>query len=381
MVSVIVPTYNRAQFICQGIDSVLAQGFQDFEIIVVDDGSTDNTVEVLQPYYDRITYIYQENQRVSAARNTGIAASHGDYVAFLDSDDLFLPDKLDIQVRVLDEQPEVGLVVCGYQYIAEDGHFLRESHGWLEYPTITIESIILGGLAPPSAVLVRRSWLDHAGGFDPGLSHSEDPDLWLRLALAGCPMVWEPSIVSQYRVHATNLSRAGNAHLDAHRRMLDKVFADDRLPTHIRDRRNEIYGRTYLSQAARSLAAGDPVEATAHLETALATDPRLLANGGRRLAEEVAGLQQSVWMTDHGAFASLVRDTLHLTASSPLSRTLDTVMAKQRFYSAYRDRDASHIRQTWLRILAGEHAWLFNRGGWSILAQSVLGFREGKPAG
>ncbi len=93
-ISVIIPTYNGARYIRQAIDSVLAQSYSDYEIIVVDDGSTDNTAEILWPYGDRITYLYQSNQKLPTARNNGITASKGKYLAFLDSDDLFLPDKL-----------------------------------------------------------------------------------------------------------------------------------------------------------------------------------------------------------------------------------------------------------------------------------------------
>jgi len=98
-VSVIIPTYNRAKFVTKAIDSVLAQTYKDYEIIVIDDGSTDNTQEVLQPYMDKITYKYQENAGVSAARNTGIRVASGQWIAFLDSDDIWLPDKLASQIR------------------------------------------------------------------------------------------------------------------------------------------------------------------------------------------------------------------------------------------------------------------------------------------
>ncbi|MCK4819314.1 glycosyltransferase family 2 protein, partial [bacterium] len=106
-VSVIIPTCNRAEYITQAIDSVLAQTYTDYEIIVVDDGSTDNTKEVMEPYMDRIRYIYQENAGVSAARNTGIKAAKGDWVAFLDSDDEWLPGKLAVQIRAVERHPQL----------------------------------------------------------------------------------------------------------------------------------------------------------------------------------------------------------------------------------------------------------------------------------
>jgi glycosyltransferase involved in cell wall biosynthesis len=117
-VSVIIPTYNRAHVICRAIDSVLAQTYPDYEIIVVDDGSTDQTAHVLSFYTDRIRYIYQANGGVSKAReNTGIKAAAGEYICFLDSDDAFLPNKLELQVGYLDNHPEIDVVLGGWQII------------------------------------------------------------------------------------------------------------------------------------------------------------------------------------------------------------------------------------------------------------------------
>ena len=111
-ISIVIPTYNRAGTIERALDSVFAQTFQDFEVIVVDDGSRDATRERVALYGDRVRYIYQENQGCSAARNRGIAEARGAFVAFLDSDDEWLPLKLDVQVRYLETHPEVDFVAC-----------------------------------------------------------------------------------------------------------------------------------------------------------------------------------------------------------------------------------------------------------------------------
>ncbi len=119
-VSVILPTFNRAHLICEAIDSILNQTYRDFEIIVVDDGSTDNTTEVLQRYSDRITYIKQENKGPGDARNRGIAEAKGEYIAFLDSDDIWFKDKLELQVAVMEKLPEIGFL-CSDFCILKDG--------------------------------------------------------------------------------------------------------------------------------------------------------------------------------------------------------------------------------------------------------------------
>lgn len=108
-VSVVIPTYNRAKYVTETIDSVLSQSYTDYEIIVVDDGSTDNTREALAPYMDRIRYIHQQNSGVSAARNRGIKAARGKWIAFLDSDDIWLPEKLAVQIKDISKYPGVCL--------------------------------------------------------------------------------------------------------------------------------------------------------------------------------------------------------------------------------------------------------------------------------
>jgi glycosyltransferase involved in cell wall biosynthesis len=109
-ISVVIPTYNSAAYLPAAIDSAFNQTLPPFEIVVIDDGSIDNTVEVLKPYEVRIRYIFQENKGPAAARNRGIAEANGDLIAFLDSDDVWLPEKLELQVPVLTENPKIGLV-------------------------------------------------------------------------------------------------------------------------------------------------------------------------------------------------------------------------------------------------------------------------------
>ena len=114
-ISVIIPTFNRVRLVVQAIDSVLKQSFHDFEIVVIDDGSSDDTGAVIQQYTDpRVRYIYQENTGLAGARNAGIRAARGQYVAFLDADDLFLPHNLDSHIAEIERHPQLGLVAGGF---------------------------------------------------------------------------------------------------------------------------------------------------------------------------------------------------------------------------------------------------------------------------
>jgi glycosyltransferase involved in cell wall biosynthesis len=182
-VSVIIPTFNRAQKVSRAISSVLDQTFADFEVIVIDDGSVDETADVLAGFKDRITLIsHSENRGVSAARNTGIKASQSPFISFLDSDDYWLPEKLDTQVRYFRENPDA--VACQPEEI-----WIRNGvrvNPWKKH--IKPSGEIFGRslklcVVSPSAVMIRRSIFDEVGLFDEDFPVCEDYDLWLRI---GC---------------------------------------------------------------------------------------------------------------------------------------------------------------------------------------------------
>lgn len=186
-VSVVIPAYNAAWCIRRAIDSVLAQSFRDFELIVVDDGSTDGTAAVLAGYGDAVRVVAQPNGGLSSARNAGIVAARGEYVAFLDADDWWLPAKLERQVAMMRSRPE--LVFCSTAARSESpaGEALGEWRcGCAAGPAL--ESIFAANAyvaGSGSAVLARRDALARAGGFDEALPSLEDIDMWIRLATLG----------------------------------------------------------------------------------------------------------------------------------------------------------------------------------------------------
>ena len=181
IVSVIIPTYNRAQMLRQAVESVLEQDYPCTEILVIDDGSVDDTPMVLADYEDRIRFFRQENTGVSAARNLGIRASRGELIAFLDSDDYWLPEKLTTQVDWFLRHPEA--MICQTEEIwIRNGRRVnpRQKHR-KRAGDIFIASLSLC-LVSPSAVMLRRNLLDETGLFDPALPACEDYDLWLRVS-------------------------------------------------------------------------------------------------------------------------------------------------------------------------------------------------------
>ena len=181
-VSVVIPTFNRAQKVVRAISSVLSQTFGDVEIIVVDDGSTDGTKKEVEQFDDLVTYVaHSSNLGVSAARNTGIKGSGAPLIAFLDSDDHWLPEKLAVQVCFFDEHPEA--VACQTEELwIRNGRRVNPMKKHLKPSGDIFEPSLKLCLVSPSAVMLKRSLLDEVGFFDEDLPVCEDYDLWLRIS-------------------------------------------------------------------------------------------------------------------------------------------------------------------------------------------------------
>lgn len=188
IVSVIISTYNRFELVQKTIDSVLAQTYQNIQIIVIDDGSTDGTEKVLSAKYgDRIVYRWQENQGESIAFNNALKLSKGRYIATLGSDDVWLPEKLERQVSVLESDPDLGTVFCQAWKIDGNGKLLSEipmgKHFRMD--TFDVENLIISNGIPGggSTCLIRQKVLEEIGGFAENIRYGEDWDLWLRIAV------------------------------------------------------------------------------------------------------------------------------------------------------------------------------------------------------
>ena len=205
-VSVVVPAYNAVSTIGQTLDSVFSQTFRDFEVVVVDDGSTDGTRGVIAGYGERIRVLTKVNEaKPAATRNLGVRAARGELVAFLDADDWWREDKLERQVAVFDGRPDVGLVYTADATVDAAGKLLSvnpcpaEARGRI-YELLTVRNAMVG-----SSVMARREAIARAGGFDENLTSIENWDLWIRISRDwAIEYVDEP--LTLYRVHAGNRS-------------------------------------------------------------------------------------------------------------------------------------------------------------------------------
>ncbi|MGF1524073.1 MAG: glycosyltransferase family 2 protein [Leptolyngbyaceae cyanobacterium] len=200
LISVIIPAYNAERTLGEAIASVMQQTHPNWELIVVDDGSTDNSRQVVHGFQDdRIRLLTGANRGVAIARNRGIEQAQGDYLAFLDADDIWMPDKLAAQLAALQTQPEAALAYSWCDYIDNAGRWLCPGKRSIVQDDAYEQLLIANFLENASTPLIRRSALAAVGGFDPTLRCSQDRDLYLRLA-ARYPFVTVPQVQVHYRM-------------------------------------------------------------------------------------------------------------------------------------------------------------------------------------
>src|SRR3989344_1185269 len=209
LVSVIIPAFNVEGFIKNALNSALNQTYSNIEIIIIDDGSTDKTKEVLEPYITggKIKYIYQANQGLAGARNSGIHKSRGKYITLLDADDEFLPEKIKKQVKALEANPDYGICYCDIIHFSEGSPRKFYHHRYTYQSGNLFELLLKKQFLNPLSVIIKKDILDKWGVFDPELRHTEDWELWLRLSSHGVKFYYldEPLALYQVRISG-NLS-------------------------------------------------------------------------------------------------------------------------------------------------------------------------------
>lgn len=385
-VSVIIPSYNHRRYLRQCIDSVLEQTYRDFEIIVVDDGSTDGSVEILEGYGNRIKLICQQNRGTQGARNAAIAASSGELIALLDSDDAWLPHKLERQVEAMAARPDGGLVYSFAYFTDETG---RITHGGaaLGQPIAdehkAFSQLVVSNFIPTLTVLMRRSCLGEVGVFDETLLGAGDWDMWLRIA-ARWPVICVPEPLALYRVHQTNTTNVIFKNRDMyreHQRVLDK--AAQLAPYEPLDKglwrksqaRNRLYGAD-IGISVRDLAGASEAFAQA-----LALDPNLglpreatvdrLVGWAHRYYEDRPEAQS------YRAFLDRMVGNLDVSEVERrrLRRDALAQAAMEKVFACHAAGDLAGVRALLPTGVTAQPKWLLNRGVWAIAADAYLGAR------
>ena len=207
MISVIIPTYNSDKYICEALDSVLLQTYSDYEIIVIDDGSTDTTREVIENRFRTVRYYYVENNGVSAARNLGISMAQGELIAFLDADDKWLPEKLEKQAALFDKNDTLGMAFTENCFFDEQGILSKKAYKRERLMRGDIvKNIFMNSYVVTSTVMVRKRVFDTVGLFEEDMVVAEDDNMWMRIGMKfGVELLDEPMLM--YRITEGSLSR------------------------------------------------------------------------------------------------------------------------------------------------------------------------------
>lgn len=230
-VSVVIPAYNYAKYLPKAIDSVLLQDYTDYEIIVVDDGSTDNTAEIVAAYGDKVRYIYKQNAGLPAARNTGIKAAKYDYIGFLDADDEWLPGMLSHAMETFARLPdEFALVACRAVIVDSNSNPLNRKRLVPKTPwEITCRDILLKTQFSPSSVIVKRVVFDTVGMFDESLRSAEDREMWIRITTRYKAMLNGDRLIRSRR-HPNNMSKHADRMRQNTRLVLRRAFKNGYVP-------------------------------------------------------------------------------------------------------------------------------------------------------
>lgn len=276
-VSVIMPAYNYANYLPEAIQSVLNQTFRDFQLLIVDDGSTDNTREVVRRFLHnpKVRYVYQENRGLAATRNTGVKSTHGEVVAFLDADDVWLEQKLQKQVEVMDSKPEVGLVYTDVHFIDGQGKILTDRQWARRRKKTMFEDLLFSNVitGSGSSSVVRRECFDKVGSFDESFRSLEDLDLWLRIA-RHYEFERVDERLTKIRHHKSNMQVNVDRMAEGWMAYLAKREVPDQYVRAERQARYEILGRI-----ARQYYELDKMKRYRHyLLRALASRPQQMAN-------------------------------------------------------------------------------------------------------
>lgn len=378
-ISVIIPAYNQVQYVAEVLQSVLDQTFGNFELVVVDDGSTDGTTDVLARCEDpRLQVVHQANAGLSAARNTGIQHTSAPFVTFLDSDDLFERNKLAVLMDYLAACPHVGLVCGGTIPIDADGAVLGRTSGVPDPSALELPGLLMGNPVSVSAVLLRRTWLDCVGWFDEALRACEDWDLWLRVAAAGCRLAWVDDAVLRYRVHREQMTRDAGRMRTAMLTVLGKFFAQPHLPAQWALWQDSAYAAALVRAAARAYLSRDYEAAQRDLVAAVLREPTWAADGYAALVGHLVSWARTPGMDDAQAVAYLCAVRRHLPSTlADMHRPLHQAIAAMLLAPVFEGRISSRAesRRTILRALRYDPRWLSNRG----VLRTMVGSRTALP--
>lgn len=275
-VSVIITTYNREKFLRETITSVLSQSYNDFELIIIDDGSTDKTKDIVDSFTDeRISYYYQQNKGQNIARNLGMSISQGEYIAHVDSDDLWINTKLEKQVKILNEKKDIGLVYCGTKLIDCNSEFVKKlkihNHNGYVLDKLLMSNFLYNG----SNTLFRKTCLTKVVNFDESVNRMTDWQFYLKFSIY-YKFYSIPEYLVLYRVHDTNMSINYIKYKKNGFKILYKAFKSPYIIKNYSNLKRLAYAMRYRFLAHRCLELNHTKELRYYAGKAIRMSPNIL---------------------------------------------------------------------------------------------------------
>lgn len=270
VVSVIIPTYNCSHNLEQAIASVLEQTYTDYELIVVDDGSIDNTQAIIKPYRDRLrSTCFQNHQGLSVARNRGIEVAKGNLITFLEPNNWLLPNALELQVNYFVKNSTVGMISSGFNMINAQGETLRTIKPWLQHPELNLATWLTLKPILANTIMLRREWLEWAGGLDTNFPYADDLNLIFRLTLMNCQAAWLPEVTLCCRQPRQDFSHHTPKQAKYTEIALKNLFNQNNLPQAVKSCKKETFYQSFVWLAWNLYQTGNTQEEANYLHKSL----------------------------------------------------------------------------------------------------------------
>lgn len=272
LISIITPTYNREAFLPAAIESVLAQSYKEFELIIVDDGSTDNSRELINTYAEkdsRVRYLYQENQRQSVARNYALSIAKGDFICFLDSDNYWPHDKLEKSLKAFEQYPDADIVYGDCITIDEQGNELHRNN-MRRYSGKIAALLLKDNFVSMNTTMTRRKCFNEMGGMSGKRRVADDYDLWLKFS-ARYRFQYIPEFLAYYRVMENQISSNKKLRFETNENIILDFLAA--YPDVVNEQEKKAGLTAFYTRKARHYAASDKKEAYSAIRTALGINP------------------------------------------------------------------------------------------------------------
>jgi glycosyltransferase involved in cell wall biosynthesis len=384
LVSIIIPNYNHARFVSDAINSVMKQDYQNVEIIVVDDGSTDNSRKVIGQFGDQVKYIYhQKNAGLSVARNTGIHASNGVFIGVLDADDMYEPAFISTLVASLEANPDADGIYCGYRFVDQENNPLPQIENRSVPSDELYTSLLDGNFFVPESIFLRRYVYDDVGLFDEALRACEDWDVWLRVTKK-YRIIHVPEILTRHRILAGSMSTDPLRMLTSRLAVLKKHIGEEPF-VEGSSIIHRAYGRAYLGSCIEYLQYGGEERAYECFQKMANICPELLIEidtyyqlgCGNQPKGSMGDLSSLDVKRDSGPLLMMMKNLFVDAGTSNTVKRLERASYAKAYHSlgllAYGAREFREARSFFLRVMLNDLRLISNRQIISLWVKSFLG--------